>query len=384
MKGNKKTPAPERKGDKEKKQEKEKDREKDKKNENMVLITNSVGNGLWCRVKGTPTADSIKKPKADISDIERKAEKSVIDMLEIKIKQLNNELESISMDKQQIEFESGIAIKERDILKQQHAKLVTDYNQICEKSKQSEEDMANIKAETKEYSSKYERTQQDHINAQTELSKLRTMVSELQAQKIDQAKRSQDIINKLQEQLEDYSEQTEKLEEEVKALQENGKPEAKSVIVPSMDKPDISKPPPTATKENNDGNSKMNELVNDALTLKKKLKAETDARRQMQEHIKIKEGTIKTLTDQAKQLSEQIASMKSSLSYTQSQLTQKIADNKLVEGKLKILQQKLNEVEKERDKEKAKLKSAAAEDSLEDSIELVKVEAQPYLFGPGT
>jgi chromosome segregation ATPase len=366
--------------------------EKEKKAENVVLMTNSVGNGLWCRVKGTPTQDSSKKQKADISEVERKAEKSVIEMLEAKINHLNNELESLSMNKQQLEFDSGIAIKERDIIKQQFSKLTEEHNASKSKFQNAEEQLDMLTQENVEYKEKYEAIHKDNINTHTELSNLKAQYTLLQKQREEEAKKSEEIVNKLQEQLEDYSEQTEKLEEELKNAQDQIIAQAqeqkhieKTPYKSDIDtKSDISKKlVPPEKKENTDNNSKMAELINEALSLKKKLKNESEARRQMQEHIKLKDASIKQLSDQGKQSTDQIAALKSSLSYAQSQLSQKTADIKLLEGKMKMLQTKITEFEKEKEKEAAKLQRPQNDEQIEDSLELVEVEAQPYLFGPG-
>jgi chromosome segregation ATPase len=365
--------------------------EKEKKADNVVLMTNSVGNGLWCRVKGTPNQDSSKKQKADISEVERKAEKSVIEMLEAKINHLNNELESLALNKQQLEFDSGIAIKERDIIKQQFSKLTEEHNANKSKFQNAEEQLGMLTQENIEYKEKYETIQKDNINTHTELSNLKAQFGLLQKQREDDVKKSEEIINKLQEQLEDYSEQTEKLEEELKNAQDqiNAQPQEKQIektpYKSDIDaKSDISKKMiPQEKKENTDNNSKMAELINEALSLKKKLKNESEARRQMQEHIKLKDASIKQLTDQGKQSSDQIVALKSSLSYAQSQLSQKTAEIKLLEGKMKMLQMKITEFEKEKEKEAAKMQKPQNDEQIEDSLELVEVEAQPYLFGPG-
>jgi len=343
--------------------------DKEKKQDNVVLITNSAGNGLWCRVKAPTDTQTSLKSKPDISDVEKKAEKSIIDLLQSKIAHITNELESLSLDKQQIEFESSLAIKERDILKQQYSNLLEQLKSITEKYVARNTKTTNIEQENRDFYEKYAQLQKDNIESHNENSHIKIQFVELQKQKDAEAKSNIDIINKLQEQLEDLSEQNEKLENELKSA-----PKRYEKPISEIEEKPLKKE--VAMKENNEQSTKTIELVNEALSLRKKLKSESETRKQIQEHIKLKDTAIKQLTEQNKALSEQLSTLKTSLSYIQSQLSQKTSDCKLIEGKLKTISQKLSEIEKSKVTKPEQLK-------LADSIELTEVEAQPYLFGPG-
>lgn len=211
--------------------------------------------------------------------------------------------------------------------------------------------------------------------------------------KLEEEKSRYDKIVKEQDSKKEYYEsKIKQMEEEIEEYQQDNK-----ILVEKIEEESKKQPEKVIV-----------EIPKDSGELKKRLVMETNAKHQLIETIKTRDEKIKAQEDQLKELMIKLDKLKKENHYLHSQLSQKLASNKLLEGKIEKMNEKIEEYAKhgitsEKKKKNKKNIYEKEKNSLDinknnikendnsklnpyfeendENYQLESVEKKPYLFG---